>query len=97
MTHPVHTPTPGATPGATRSTPVGGQPLWRSLSASAVGIEMGVCTVLGWLAGYLADGQLGTDPYLMLVGLLLGVAAGFNALLRTSKIAWQRDDDGGDA
>lgn len=68
------------------------QPLWRAFSASAVGIEMAVCVLLGWLAGYLADGELGTGPWLMLVGLLFGVAAGFRALIRTSKIAWRRDD-----
>lgn len=64
------------------------------MSASAVGIEMGVCVLLGWLGGYLADGQLGTGPYLMLLGLLFGVAAGFRALIRTSKLAWRREEDG---
>lgn len=70
------------------------QPLWRSFSASAVGIEMAVCVLMGWAGGYLADRELGTDPYLMLVGLLLGVTAGFRALVRTSKLAWQRDEGG---
>lgn len=65
------------------------QPLWRAFSASAVGIEMGVCVLFGWGAGYLADGELGTTPWLMLLGLLLGVIAGFRSLIRTSKLAWQ--------
>lgn len=86
MTHPVHSPAEGNTAAS--------QPLWRPLSASAVGIEMAVCILLGWLVGYLLDGKLGTDPYFMLAGLLLGVVAGFRAMLRTSRIAWQRDDHG---
>jgi F0F1-type ATP synthase assembly protein I len=66
------------------------EPLWRAFSASAVGIEMGVCVLVGWLLGYWTDGQLGTDPWLMLAGVLVGVVAGFRALVRTSQIAWRR-------
>lgn len=65
------------------------RPLWRSLSASAVGIEMAVCVLLGWAAGYWADGELGSEPWLMLLGLIIGVVAGFRGLLRTSRMAWQ--------
>lgn len=52
---------------------------------SSVGLEMGVSILAGWGLGYYLDSQLGTDPWLMLVGLLFGVAAGFNGLLQTAK------------
>jgi ATP synthase protein I len=52
---------------------------------SSVGLEMAVATAIGWGIGYWLDGQLGTTPWLMLLFLLLGVAAGFKGLLRASR------------
>ena len=52
---------------------------------SSVGIEMAVATVIGWGAGYWLDGKFETGPWLMLVGLMLGVAAGFYGLIRTAR------------
>lgn len=60
---------------------------WKSLSYASVGIEMAVATVIGWGFGYYLDGRFGTYPYLMLVFLLLGVAAGFKGLIRAGKQA----------
>lgn len=51
---------------------------------------MGVCVALGWGIGYWLDGWLGTQPWLMLVFLLLGVAAGFKALITTANKARDR-------
>lgn len=45
---------------------------------------MAVATLLGWGIGYWLDGKYDTGPYLMIVGLLFGVAAGFNGLIRTA-------------
>lgn len=48
---------------------------------------MGACVAIGWGIGYLLDKKLGTQPWLMLVFLLLGVAAGFKALITTANKA----------
>lgn len=47
---------------------------------------IGAIILLGGL-GYLADGWLGTEPWLLLGGLLLGVIVGFYELAR---IVWRR-------
>lgn len=65
--------------------PSGPSPLFRALRVSSVGIEIAVATAIGWGIGYWLDAELGTGPWLMLVGLLFGVAAGFNGLLRTAR------------
>jgi F0F1-type ATP synthase assembly protein I len=51
----------------------------------ALGIELAVSTVIGLLAGRWLDSKLSTEPYLMLVGLLLGVAAGFRSFYRAAR------------
>jgi len=60
------------------------QAAWR---ASYIGIFFGVAVVIGWAAGHWADKRWHTDPWLGLVGLLFGVAAGFRELYRVSKEA----------
>ncbi|MGH7263311.1 MAG: AtpZ/AtpI family protein [Candidatus Rokuibacteriota bacterium] len=55
----------------------------RQLAAlSGVGLALVVSTVLGLWGGYVLDGWLGTSPWLTLIGLLLGIAAGFVNLFR---------------
>jgi ATP synthase protein I len=60
---------------------------WSLLKFSSLGIEMAVATFIGWGIGYWLDMQLGTEPWLMLVFLLLGVAAGFRGVFRAAKEA----------
>jgi ATP synthase protein I len=48
---------------------------------------MAVATFIGWGIGYWLDLQFGTEPWLMLVFLLLGVAAGFKGVLRAAREA----------
>lgn len=60
---------------------------YNSLSIASVGLEMGVSVAVGLAIGYFLDKEFGTDPYLTLVFLLLGVAAGFKALLRAARQA----------
>jgi len=60
------------------------------LRYSAVGIEMGLSVVAGLLIGKLLDDHLGTTPWLTLVFLLFGCAAGFRAIYRTAR-RMQRD------
>lgn len=53
----------------------------------AVGLELGISTVVGLLCGRWVDGKLGTEPIGTIVGLLLGVAAGFRSLIRAARKA----------
>lgn len=52
--------------------------------ASAVGLTFVVAIVLGLSAGWWLDKKLGSAPWLLLAGLLLGVAAGFKNLFTIS-------------
>jgi ATP synthase protein I len=54
---------------------------------SYIGIFFGVAIALGVLAGRWADRRWHTDPWLMMLGLLFGVASGFSELYRVSKAA----------
>jgi F0F1-type ATP synthase assembly protein I len=49
---------------------------------SQVALTLPAATVVGWLIGVALDRWLGTS-FLYLVGLLLGIAAGFIELVRT--------------
>ncbi|HET6610749.1 MAG TPA: AtpZ/AtpI family protein [Kofleriaceae bacterium] len=55
------------------------------MSGASVGIEMAVCIAIGWGIGYLLDRTFGTDPWLMLVFLGCGIAAGFKAMFVAAK------------
>jgi ATP synthase protein I len=56
--------------------------VYRTLSMSSVGLELGLAVVLGLLFGRWLDGQLGTAPWMMLLFLAIGSAAGFKGLHR---------------
>jgi len=75
--------------------PAGEQSAWKALGElSAVGLTLVVATVLGLAGGYYLDRWLGTSPWLTLIGLLLGIAAGFVNLFRSVKRAERNIDDG---
>jgi ATP synthase protein I len=59
-------------------------PIWR---LSSIGIEMGVAVFVGWLMGHYLDKWLHTDPWLMIVFILLGVAAGFKGMVSAAREA----------
>ena len=50
------------------------------IGSAATGVA--VATVIGMLGGQWLDRKLSTGPYLTLLGLLLGVVAGFRSLIR---------------
>ncbi|UQZ91118.1 ATPase F0F1 [Deltaproteobacteria bacterium Smac51] len=52
--------------------------------ASAVGISFAVSIVLGLALGWWLDKKLGTAPWLLLLCLMLGIAAGFKNLFTVS-------------
>ena len=53
---------------------------------SGVGLTLVISTVLGLWGGYVLDRWLGSAPWLMLVGLFLGIASGFVNLFRAAGI-----------
>jgi len=59
-----------------------GRQFYHALSASSVGLELGLSVVFGVLFGRWLDGKLGTTPWLMLVFLGFGLVAGFRSVLR---------------
>lgn len=59
-----------------------GKRMYEGLSASSAGLELGISVGLGALFGVWLDGKLGTDPWLMLIFLALGLIAGFRGVLR---------------
>ena len=59
--------------------------LWRMLGVlSTVGIALVVSTVIGFYIGKKLDEFFGTDPWLTILFLLFGIAAGFINLFRTA-------------
>ena len=60
----------------------GGKQFYNALSASSLGLELGLSVVLCILLGVWLDGKLGSQPWLMLAGLGLGLAAGFRSVMR---------------
>jgi F0F1-type ATP synthase assembly protein I len=54
---------------------------------SYVGIFFGVAVGICFFAGWWADRRWHTEPWLEIVGLLLGVATGFRELYRLTKRA----------
>jgi len=49
---------------------------------------MGLYVLLGFLAGSWLDGQLGTEPAMLMVMVLIGVVIGTISMIRTSRSAW---------
>lgn len=65
----------------------------RTLKMSSVGIELALSVVIGLLVGRWLDGQLGTSPWLMIVLLCLGFAAGLRSIVRTMDRASRASDE----
>lgn len=64
-----------------------GRMFYQTLSASSVGLELGLSVVFGVLFGRWLDGKLGSTPWLMLAFLLLGAVAGFRSVVRAVRRA----------
>jgi len=67
---------------------------WKPLAElTSIGMSMVLSTIIGMAGGYYADRWLGTTPWLMLLGLVLGIVAGFVSMLRSVKAAERRMKD----
>ena len=74
--------------------PAGDNDSWKGLAElSSIGMTLVLATVIGLAGGYFADQWLGTKPWLMLIGLGLGIAAGFVNLFRATRISERERDD----
>jgi ATP synthase protein I len=74
--------------------PPGEPSTWKALGElSSMGIAMVLATVIGLGVGYALDRWLGTNPWLTLIGLGFGIAAGFVILFRTVKATERNLDD----
>lgn len=62
-----------------------GKRAFNTLAASSVGLELGVAVILSLLFGMWLDDRFGTTPWLTLVFVGLGIAAGFRNVLRAVK------------
>jgi ATP synthase protein I len=72
----------------------GDKSAWSALAElSSVGFAMVLATVIGLAGGYFLDQWLGTKPWLLLLGLGLGIAAGFVIFFRSVNRA-NRELDG---
>lgn len=69
-----------------------GKRFYSALSASSVGLELGLSVVISVLFGMWLDDKLGTAPWLMLAWLGLGLAAGFRGVLRAVRRADREAD-----
>lgn len=57
----------------------------RAMRYSAVGLEMGFSVAIGVAIGYFLDRYFHTEPWLLLIFLILGIVAGFRRLFFLTK------------
>jgi len=79
-----------------------GKRFYNALSASSVGLELGISVVIGLMFGMWLDGKWGSQPWAMLGGLVIGLVAGFRGVMRAVRRADRADqadahDQDGDA
>ena len=55
---------------------------YNALSASSVGLELGLSVMIGLGFGYWLDTKVGTKPWMMLLFLVFGLVAGFRGVMR---------------
>ena len=61
--------------------------VYQTLSMSSVGLEMGLCVIIGMFFGRWLDGKVGSDPAFMIVFLIFGFAAGMKGVMRAVRSA----------
>ena len=72
----------------------GGRWLDSVFRIGTIGIHLVVSTFVGLIIGYYLDKYLDTKPWLLLIFLLLGIAAGFkNLYSETKRVLSEKDKD----
>jgi ATP synthase protein I len=67
--------------------------MWRIAGTTgAVGIEIAVAVLIGYLGGTFLDRKLGTTPWISYAGLLAGIGAAIKALVRVIR-SYRREVD----
>ncbi len=56
--------------------------MFQTLSMSSVGLELGISVIVGMVFGSWLDGKAGTGPWLMILFLVFGFAAGMRGIVR---------------
>jgi len=59
-----------------------GKRVYNALNASSVGLELGISVALGLLVCYFLDKRLGTEPWMLILWMVLGLVAGFRGMFR---------------
>ena len=54
---------------------------------------MGVSLVIGLLLGWYLDRRFNTEPWLMLLFFVFGLAAGFRSVIRLARKDWENPDN----
>ena len=68
---------------------------WRPLlTLAGIGLTFVLATAGATIGGYFVDRWLGTTPWFTLIGIVVGVAAGFRDLFRTLKRAERQERNG---
>ncbi len=62
------------------------------LKYGSIGIEMGLCVVIGIVMGFYLDKWFGTSPYLTVTFLLFGIAAAFKVIIVLIRKVAQDDE-----
>lgn len=60
---------------------------------SLAGLELGIAVAIGIIGGLYLDERFDTGPWLMIVGLMLGVTSGFYNLYRLAAAQEEESDD----
>lgn len=63
------------------------------LRLSTVGLELGLSVLIGLFVGQYLDEWLGTEPWLLLLFLILGMVAGFRSIFRLLRDLNARKDN----
>lgn len=63
------------------------------LRLSTVGLELGLSVLIGLFIGQYLDEWLGTEPWLLLLFLILGMVAGFRSIFRLLRDLNARKDN----
>jgi ATP synthase protein I len=66
--------------------------LIKALKRGSVGLEMAFAIAIGAALGWWLDKYFGTEPWLLMTCVLLGVAASFNSLFRMARAVAREDE-----